>query len=153
MAHGVVDIRIFLSSTKLDLEAPRQDVIHYLGVLKSDILAMEAFGSDESKPVDYCLRKVDESDIFIGIYAERYGTIDEESGKSITELEYDHAYSMFRQGRLKALLIYQIDPKARWPLDYVERDPTAWPSSRISKRNYSNVTPSPGSLMPRICHS
>ena len=125
MAHGVVDIRIFLSSTKLDLEAPRQDVIHYLGVLKSDILAMEAFGSDESKPVDYCLRKVDESDIFIGIYAERYGTIDEESGKSITELEYDHAYSMFRQGRLKALLIYQIDPKARWPLDYVERDPTA----------------------------
>jgi len=127
-------VRIFLSSTELDLEKPRQNVIRYLGVLNSDVLAMEAFGSDESKPVDYSVKKVDECDMFIGIHAERYGTIDKDFGKSITELEYNHAYSMLLQGRLKALLIYHIASDAHWPLNFIERDPIAAASLKEFKK-------------------
>ena len=44
--------KIFLSSTQIDLSEARKNIIKYLGVLKSDLFAMEVFGSDETKPVD-----------------------------------------------------------------------------------------------------
>jgi hypothetical protein len=85
---------------------------------------MEVFGSDESKPVDFCLEQVRKSDIFIGVYAERYGSIDSNSGKSLTELEYLEAQKMLREGTLRALLVYIVDPKTSWQLDLVERNPS-----------------------------
>jgi len=116
-------IRIFLSSTQLDLSQARSNIIKYLSVLKSDLLAMEVFGSDESKPVDFCLNQVRKCNIFIGMYAERYGTVDHQTGKSITELEYIEAREMLKTGKLKTLLLYLIDQKANWPLNLIERDP------------------------------
>jgi hypothetical protein len=117
------DLRIFISSTQLDLAESRKETIKFLGILKSDLIAMEVFGSDELKPVDYCLKQLQKCNIFIGVYAERYGTIDPQSGKSITELEYDEAAEMLRTKKLKTLLLYIVDPKAQWPLDLIERDP------------------------------
>lgn len=116
------ELRIFLSSTKEDFEQARKDIIKFLGVLRSDLIAMEVFGSDESKPVDYCLKQVRKCNIFIGIYAERYGFVDTSIGKSITELEYIEARKMLEAGKLKALLIYVIDSKAQWPLNLIDRD-------------------------------
>lgn len=118
------DIKIFLSSTQDDLYLARQNIIKFLGVLQSDLVAMEVFGSDESKPKDYCLEQVRKCNFFVGVYAERYGTVDKETGKSITELEYREAMSMLQNGRLKGLLLYVINPKANWPLDLIEREPT-----------------------------
>ena len=117
------NLKIFLSSTQVDLVQARKGVIKFLGVLDSDLLAMEVFGSDESKPVDFCLRQVRNCNIFIGIYAERYGNVDPEIQKSITELEYIEASKMLKTGKLKGLLLYMIDSKATWPLDLIERDP------------------------------
>jgi len=117
------DLRIFISSTQLDLAESRKETIKFLGILKSDLIAMEVFGSDELKPVDYCLKQLQKCNIFIGVYAERYGTIDPKCGKSITELEYDEAVEMLRTKKLKTLLLYIVDPKAQWPLDLIERDP------------------------------
>ena len=116
-------LRIFLSSTQVDLLEARKNIIKFLGVLKSELLSMEMFGSDESKPIDFCLRQVRKCNIFIGIYAERYGFVDKSTGKSITELEYNEASKMLRAGRLKALLLYVIDSSAKWPLNLIERDP------------------------------
>ena len=117
------DLTIFLSSTQVDLVEVRKKIIRFLGVLKSDILSMEVFGSDETKPVDFCLSQVRKCNLFIGVYAERYGLIDPQSGKSLTELEYLEAVKMLQIGGLKALLLYVIDSKAQWPLDLIERDP------------------------------
>lgn len=115
-------IKIFLSSTQIDLSKARQNIIKYLGVLKSDVLAMEVFGSDESMPVDFSLQQLRKCNIFIGIYAERYGFVDINTGKSITELEYIEASKMLTTGKMKAILLYVIDPKAEWPLNLVERE-------------------------------
>jgi hypothetical protein len=115
-------IRIFLSSTKIDLSETRQNIIKYLGVLKSEVFAMEVFGSDESMPVEFSLQQVRKCNIFIGIYAERYGFVDMSTGKSITELEYIEASNLLKTGKMKAILLYVIDSKANWPLNLIERD-------------------------------
>jgi len=117
-------LKIFLSSTQTDLAEARENIIKFLGIVNSEVLAMEVFGSDESKPVDFCLEQVRKSDIFIGVYAERYGSIDSNSGKSLTELEYLEAQKMLREGTLRALLVYIVDPKTSWQLDLVERNPS-----------------------------
>ena len=95
------NLKIFLSSTKIDLSEVRQNIIKFLGVLRSDLIAMEIFGSDETKPVDYSLSQVRNCDIFIGVYAERYGRTDPQTGKSITELEYIEANKMLQRNQLK----------------------------------------------------
>ena len=116
-------LKVFLSSTQSDLANARESIIKYLGVLKSEVLAMEVFGSDESKPVDFSIAQVRQCNVFIGVYAERYGTVDDASGKSITELEYLEASRMLKERQLRAMLLYVIDPKANWPLNLIDREP------------------------------
>ncbi|MHA1343738.1 MAG: DUF4062 domain-containing protein [Promethearchaeota archaeon] len=117
------ELKIFLSSTKLDLEKARESVLKFLGVIKSELISMEVFGSDETKPKDFCLEQVRQCNLFIGIYADRYGNIDEETGLSITELEYREALNILKEGCLVGLLLYIINPEAKWPLNLIERDP------------------------------
>ena len=51
-------LRFFLSSTSIDLEPIRKEIIRFLQVLPADLLAMEFFGSDEARPKEYCLDQV-----------------------------------------------------------------------------------------------
>jgi hypothetical protein len=57
---------------------------------------MEAYTAVDDRPLDLCLRDVANSDIYVGLYAWRYGyeppaDHGNPHGKSITELEYRHA--------------------------------------------------------------
>jgi tetratricopeptide (TPR) repeat protein len=52
---------------------------------------MEVFGARSEEPLDACLKEVEECEIFIGIYALRYGFVPDGSDISITEMEYLHA--------------------------------------------------------------
>lgn len=118
------ELKIFLSSTIADLGEARERVLKYLQVLSSGVISMEIFGSDESNPKEFCLNQARQCNLFIGVYAERYGTIDKETDLSITELEYNEAFNMLENGQLIGLLIYMIDPQASWPLTFIDRDPT-----------------------------
>src|SRR4051794_40032938 len=84
--------RVFLSSTFTDLKSHReavQDAIRQLGVVD---VSMEHFGARDERPLDECVRLVkQESDIFVGIYAHKYGYIPKGSTKSISDLEYKSA--------------------------------------------------------------
>lgn len=117
-----MDLRVFLSSTFEDLKDVRQRVRQHLGVIPAEVVGMEFFGSDESKPLAFSLEEVRKTNLFIGIYAERYGTIDPASGLSITELEYHEAKSLLDAGKLSALLVYILAVNAKWPVNLVERD-------------------------------
>lgn len=66
--------------------------------------AMELFGALPDAPKEECLRLVRASNIFVGVVGVRYGSIDPQTGKSISELEYQEACSL----RLPCL-IYMID--------------------------------------------
>lgn len=65
---------------------------------------MEEFGARSELPLETCIREVLESDIYIGIIGIRYGSIDKETGKSFTQLEYEAAVD-----NNKEILIYLLD--------------------------------------------
>lgn len=52
---------------------------------------MEHFGSRPETPKEVCLKEVAASDVYVGIFAERYGYVDPDTGLSMTELEYRQA--------------------------------------------------------------
>jgi type IV secretory pathway ATPase VirB11/archaellum biosynthesis ATPase len=72
------------------------------------------------------IRRVRECDLFVGIYAHRYGTIDDNSGKSITELEFEEAKIAFNGGTLKEILLYIIKSDATWLSEFKDSDPLAF---------------------------
>ena len=81
-------IPIFVSSTFTDLVEHRQAVQQTLARLEALVRGMEQFGSRPGKPRDECLAEVRKCRAYIGIFGLRYGSIDSESGMSLTHLEY-----------------------------------------------------------------
>lgn len=84
-------IPIFISSTYEDLIPYREEVQRNLMRLEQIIKGMEYFGSDPRDSLTMCLSQVKESKLFIGILGMRYGSIDEESGLSYSQIEYNEA--------------------------------------------------------------
>lgn len=83
--------RIFISSTFIDLIPHRKAIWDLLSGLNVDVVGMEKFGSRNDKPLETCIDEVKSANIFILVLGMRYGTIDEISGKSYTQLEYEKA--------------------------------------------------------------
>lgn len=88
-------MRFFISSTYTDLIPFRKFTIQYFKDLTrdktGDTAAMEFFDASESTCKEECLRNLASSDIVIGIYGSRYGSIDDETNLSMTEVEFDYA--------------------------------------------------------------
>jgi len=130
MAELSTEVRIFLSSTFIDLKELRKDVANRLrDVFGADLLIMETFGSDEAPPEISSVRRVRESDVFVGIYARRYGTVDCTTGKSITELELEEAERSLSAGNLTGILLYRLADDAPWPARFCE---TGTAAARLS---------------------
>src|SRR5712692_4377955 len=110
--EGINVAKIYLSSTYSDLKAYREAVYHTLRQMRHDVIAMEDYVAADQRPVDKCLADVASSDLYIGIFAWRYGYIPSNKNpeqKSITELEYRKA---FEQG--KPRLIFILDKEVPW---------------------------------------
>ena len=87
---------VLISSTKEDLIEYRSAAYRVLidgGILPK---GMEAFGTSADPPKQKCLQTVRESHAYIGIFGMRYGSIDPETGKSYTHLEYEEARRLGR---------------------------------------------------------
>ena len=91
-------MKFFLSSTYIDLKDIRQVAINYLdGIVghvsnaTGEIVAMEYFNATENTCKEECLRELYSCNLVIGIYGQRYGTVDEETNLSLTEIEFDYA--------------------------------------------------------------
>jgi hypothetical protein len=65
---------------------------------------MEYFGSLPETPKEECLRIVRSCRAYVGIFAMRYGSLDQATGKSLTHLEYDEAQRIHLPS-----LIYLLD--------------------------------------------
>ncbi|MCA9055915.1 MAG: DUF4062 domain-containing protein, partial [Planctomycetaceae bacterium] len=84
-------ITAFLSSTYSDLKEHRRAVAEALESLKITVECMERFTADPREPVDVCTDEISDCDVFIGIYAHRYGYVLPGTEESITERELQHA--------------------------------------------------------------
>lgn len=97
-------VPIFVGSTWEDVKDHRKAVRDTLHRLETIVRGMEYFGSKPGSPREECLKAVRSCRVYIGVFAMRYGSIDEETGKSMTHIEYDEAQLL----RLPTL-IYLID--------------------------------------------
>lgn len=97
---------VFISSTFDDLKNHRRKIWELLEKYDVDVRGMERFGARREAPLTTCLSEVEQCNIFIGIIAFRLGNIDETSGKSFVQREYERAYELNRE-----ILIYLIDEK------------------------------------------
>ena len=80
-----------ISSTSLDLPEHRQQAMD--ACLRQGIFpkAMEHLPARDADAIRVSLEMVDEADIYIGIYAWRYGHVPEGHDISITEMEFNRA--------------------------------------------------------------
>lgn len=84
-------VPVFVSSTYVDLVAYRASVRDALHRLEAVVRGMEYFGALPDTPRDECLRIVRSCRFYVGVFAMRYGSVDLDSGKSLTQLEYEEA--------------------------------------------------------------
>lgn len=83
--------QVFISSTYTDLREERQAAVE--AILKAGHIpaGMELFTSTNKSQWEVIKRWIEESDIYMLILGGRYGSIEPESGKSYTHLEYEYA--------------------------------------------------------------
>jgi tetratricopeptide (TPR) repeat protein len=95
-----------LSSTSHDL--PRHRELAHKACLEAGVfpVGMEQLPARDETGVAVSLEMVDQADIYIGIYAFRYGWVPDGRDVSITEIEFDRAVSRKAEGKLREILIF-----------------------------------------------
>lgn len=130
---------VFVSSTSRDLVTYRDAVTKVILRLGLYPIVMEAFNPTDRNALQLCYDKVQESEIFIGIYAHRYGyapsadvtyrthdgTLKKAGGEqSITHMEY-----LWAVERGIPILLFVVSENGAdgsplpWPLPYIEDEP------------------------------
>jgi tetratricopeptide (TPR) repeat protein len=107
-------LRIFISSTAIDLRDYREKVRDAVLRLEDLPIAMETFSAQSGQPAPECMRLAAEADAVVCLVAHRYGYIPPpelggDGERSITWLEVDAAK---RAG--KPVFAFLVDPSAPW---------------------------------------
>ena len=121
---------IYLSSTYEDLKDYRVVLFQALRQSGYQVIAMEDYVAADRRPVDQCLKDVEKSDLYVGLFAFRYGYVPppehhNPNGVSITELEFRHA-----EKEKKPCLTFVVKDSTPWPSSYND----AWTSDDQGKR-------------------
>lgn len=132
-------IDVFISSTSRDLQKYRAKVQEIIWRLGAFPIAMEVFDATERNALQLCYDELKKAEIFIGIYAHRYGFIPPphmtctladgrivqgDNAKSITEWEYEWAIEQ----KIPMLLYVVADQDDEgnpllWQPDFIDPDP------------------------------
>jgi hypothetical protein len=111
-------MRVFVSSTYKDLIGHRLAVADALERLGLEFKRMETFGARPQDATQACLAEIEASELFVGIYAHRYGFVPANSAISITEAEFDHAF----QNRRPTFCFF-VDEGYQWPREFCDNEP------------------------------
>src|SRR5205823_1026892 len=87
----------------------------------SDV-AMERWGANERPPADVVEDELKRSDLFVGIFAWRYGSLvngKRVDGRDVSYIEYE--YRLARHF-VKPRLIFLADEEGEWPVKYIDED-------------------------------
>ncbi len=110
-------LKVFVSSTKEDLKeerkAARDAILNLLTIHDlpfKPVMFEYEFGSHPSSPKQTSLEYVRDSDIYIGIFGERYGSFLPKNGLSITEREYMEAKKF---GKYKLIYVKEVEENKR----------------------------------------
>ena len=86
--------QVFVSSTYEDLLEERRAVMEVLIQMNCFPIGMEYFNASDESQWNVIKNLIEECDYYVLIVGGRYGTIDEASGKSYTQIEYEYAVSV-----------------------------------------------------------
>lgn len=104
--------KVYISSTYKDLIEHRKAVATALRKIRCDVVRMEEYVARDQRTRAACEQDVAQCDIYVGIFAWRYGHIPEDDNEgrlSITELEYRKASGE------KTCLVFLLSDDAPWP--------------------------------------
>ncbi len=119
-------MKIFLSSTLIDLIAERQAVIDALNREKQSVLAMEYFVASPSIPLETALRELRSSDLVVLVIGFKAGSLlSESSNMTYTSAEYKEACELPRP-------ILAFLKEKKWP----RTTSTAWRNAERSKKRF-----------------
>jgi hypothetical protein len=115
-----LSVKVYISSTYQDLIEHRAAVDRTLRRMGHDVIGMEQYVAEGSKPVTRCKADVRASDAYVIIVGWRHGYVPDKTAtpldtRSITEIELDEAKSAG-----KPILAFLLDPEAPWPLNRVD---------------------------------
>jgi hypothetical protein len=102
---------IYLSSTYDDLKDHRAAVAQVLRRAGHTVIGMEDYAAYDERPRDKCVADVVRSDLYVGLFAWRYGFVPKDNnpfGTSITQLEYQAAADGKRP-------VFLLSKDAPWP--------------------------------------
>jgi len=112
-------MKVYISSTFQDLADHRQAVDRALRRMGHDVIGMEQYVAEGSKPLSRCQADVRAADAYVVIVAWRYGYVPQDPANplhhSITELEYEAAL-----GAKKPILAFLLDSEAPWPVGRID---------------------------------
>jgi Domain of unknown function (DUF4062) len=113
-------MKVYISSTYQDLFEHRAAMDRTLRRMGHDVIGMEQYIAEGSKPVDRCKADVRASDAYVIIVAWRYGHAPSSGAsppdlRSITEIELDEACNSS-----KPVLAFLLDPEAPWSPNRVD---------------------------------
>lgn len=95
-----------ISSTALDLPEHREAVRKACLDAKVLPLGMEQLPARNATGITASLEMVDEAEVFIGIYAFRYGWVPIDYDVSITEIEFDRAVARYAEEKLPEIMVF-----------------------------------------------
>ena len=84
-------LQVFVSSTYTDLIEERQAAVEAILDAGHIPAGMELFKAGNKSQLETIYKWIDDSDVYILILGGRYGSIEEISGKSYIQLEYEYA--------------------------------------------------------------
>jgi hypothetical protein len=108
-------MKVYVSSTYQDLVEYRAAVDRTLRRMGHDVIGMEQYVAEGSKPVERCKADVRAADAYVIVIAWRFGYVpgamtSPPDGRSITEIELEEAE---KSGR--PVLAFLLDPETPWP--------------------------------------
>ena len=109
--------QVFISSTYTDLKEERNIILETL--LKANFIpaGMEGFVATDMEQFEVIKSVIDLCDYYILILGKRYGSINEQTGKSYTEMEYDYAIE-----NNIPVLVFAMDDSYPVSEDKIDRD-------------------------------
>lgn len=110
-------MNIFISSTFKDLIEYRKAAIEVVQRHNCKVTAMEFFNARRDDAGTVCDKEIRQCDVFIGIYAHRFGYVPSGQEKSITQQEYELAKELG-----KDCLCFIVKEDFPWNPNFFERD-------------------------------
>jgi tetratricopeptide (TPR) repeat protein len=146
---------VIVSSTARDLPEHRKDVLD--ACLRQGMLPlmMEHLPASDAEAISASLKLVDDADIYVGVFAHRYGYVPKENNPrqiSVTEMEYDRAVK-----NKMPRLIFVMDKSHPLTIDDVEQGEGAIKLKAFKERlrtdNIVNFFNSPADLRAHVINS